>query len=96
MEINPHVFYKKMEDVPINSDDVKLKEQSNAFEALILKNMLDYSLNLEDSLYEKSPGSEIYSSMYKEAIANELSGAFGYGDLLYNYLVEQKTIKSQK
>lgn len=90
MEINPHIFYKNIENITKDSDDAKLREQSNAFEALILKNMLDYSLKLDDSLYEKSPGSEIYNSMYKETIANELSGAFGYGDLLYNYLKEQK------
>lgn len=71
-------------------DDKALREQSNAFEALVLKHMLDFALNMEDSLYEKGAGSEIYNSMYKESIAEALSGSFGYGDLLFNYLKEKQ------
>lgn len=93
MEINPHILYKNIEAISKDNDDSKLREQSNAFEALILKNMLDYSLNMENPLYEKSPGNEIYNSMYKETLADQLSGAFGYGDLLFNYLKEQKDKK---
>lgn len=92
MEINPNLLNKPIESIINNSDDAKLREQSNAFEGLILKHMLDYSLNMDDSLYEKSPGSDIYNSMYREIIADELSGSFGYADLLFHYLKEQENI----
>ena len=81
--INPRIESKL-------EDDKALREQSNAFEALVLKHMLDFALNMEDSLYEKGAGSEIYNSMYKESIADALSGSFGYGDLLFNYLKEKQ------
>lgn len=85
IKINPSIESR------IESKDTKaLREQSNAFEALVLKHMLDFALNMEDSLYEKGAGSEIYNSMYKESIANALSGSFGYGDLLFNYLKEKQ------
>lgn len=89
MEINTNLLNKPIVTIEQYTEDKKIREQSNAFEALILKYMLDSALNMEDSLYEKGAGSEIYNSMYKDTIANSLSGSFGYGDLLYNYLKEQ-------
>lgn len=76
------------------SNRVKLKEQCDNFEALLLKYMLDISLknNNEDDLFPKEAGREIYEDMHRTTIANALSGAFGYSDLLYNYLISQDDI----
>jgi len=71
------------------TDLKKLREQTDAFESLILKYMLDKALKMENSIYPEEPGSKIYKSMYKETLSNELSGSFGYSDLLFNYLKEQ-------
>lgn len=72
------------------SDDVKLKEQTDSFESLILKQMLDMTIPKENSLFGKSTGSHIYQSMYNDTISKELSGGFGYSELLYNFLKENR------
>lgn len=74
-------------------EDAKLKEQTDAFEALLLKTLLDTSLKLDDPLYPKEAGSEIYQSMYKDTLASSLSGSFGYSELLFNFLKEQEALK---
>lgn len=76
----------------INSieEDKKLRKNTNEFEALILKFMLDTSLKLDNPLYPKQAGGEIYQSMYKDMLSNELSGSFGYSELLFNFLKEQQ------
>ena len=70
--------------------DKKLREQTDAFEALILKTLLDTSLKLDNPLYPKEAGSEIYQSMYKDTLSESLSGNFGYSELLFNFLKEQE------
>lgn len=73
-----------------NSSDEKLREQTDAFEAILLKFMLDTSLNLDSPLYPKQPGADIYQSMYKDTLANHLSGGFGYSQALFDWLKEQQ------
>lgn len=72
-------------------DDSKLREQTDSFEALILKHMLDSALKMEDSLYPKAPGHDIYESMYRDTLSESLSGSFGYSELLYNHLKEMQS-----
>ena len=88
MQINTAIYNKPVQNINIDSNDTKLREQTDSFEALILKIMLDTSLNMENSLYPKEAGNEIYQSMYKDSISQSLSGSFGYSDLLFNYLKE--------
>ena len=88
MQINTAIYDKPVQNINLDSNDIKLREQTDSFEALILKILLDTSLNMEDSLYPKGAGNEIYHSMYKDTISQSLSGSFGYSDLLFNYLKE--------
>ena len=74
-----------------NNNDAKLKEQTDAFEAILLKYMLDTSLKLDDPLYPKQPGADIYQSMYKEQLAHQLSGGFQYSRALFDWLKEQQS-----
>nr|WP_245596305.1 rod-binding protein [Helicobacter rodentium] len=67
-------------------DDSRLREQTDAFEALIIKNMLDTALKMDESLFPKAPGHDIYESMYRDTLSESLSGSFGFSDLLYDYL----------
>ncbi len=71
----------------------KLKEQTDAFEAIIIKILLDKTISAEDPLLPKDPGREIYRSMQNEQISKELSGAFGYSELLYRFLTEKSLDK---
>ncbi|SFP12814.1 rod-binding protein [Hydrogenimonas thermophila] len=76
-----------------NKDEEKLREQTDAFEAIILKMMLDKALDTKDSLLPEDPGRKIYKSMQNDEISKQLSGSFGYSELLYGYLTEQKSMK---
>lgn len=67
-------------------EDKKLREQTDNFEALFLQIMLKDAIKNENPLYPKQPGSDIYHSMYIENLAQNLSGSFGYSELLFNYL----------
>lgn len=82
---------KSQSEIPTiqkTDDDAKLKEQCDAFESLLLKFVLDTALKMDDGLLPKEPGHEIYQAMYKENLADSLSGNFGYSELLYDYLKE--------
>lgn len=74
----------------LKGDDKKLKDQTDAFESLVLKFFLDNALKLDNPLYPKQAGGEIYQSMYKEMLSKELSGNFGYSQLLFDFLKEQE------
>lgn len=71
-------------------DDTRLREQTDKFEAMFVKILLDNSLKLENSLYEKQPGTDIYNAMYKESLSDSLSGKFGYSDLLFRFLKDKQ------
>ena len=76
-----------------NKDAEKLREQTDAFEAIIVKMMLDKALDTKDTLLPEDPGRKIYRSMQNDEMSKQLSGAFGYSELLYAYLTEQKSMK---
>ena len=40
----------------------------------------------KNSLFGETTGSDIYSSMYHDAMSKELAGGFGYSELLFNFL----------
>jgi len=64
----------------------KLKKVCNNFESEILNFYIKQALDSKNPLYPKSPGEGIYKSMYQEELSKELSGNFGYSELLYNFL----------
>ncbi len=73
-----------------NETDAKLKEQTDKFEAFFIKQILDISLKREGSLFPKDAGDKIYRSMYHDAMSNQMSGKFGYSELLFNFLKENR------
>lgn len=77
-------------------DTSRLREQTDAFEALLLKQILDISLKMDDSLYEKAPGHDIYESMYRDTLSESLSGGFGFSDLLFDYLKDLQDKQGNK
>ncbi len=72
-----------------NIDKAKLKEQTDQFEAIMVKQLLDLTLDTNVSLYGKAPGDEIYKSMYTDALSKELVGPFGYSKLLFDFLTRK-------
>lgn len=72
-----------------NNKDEMLKKQTDDYEALMIKNILDLSLKTSNSLFGKDAGSDIYNSMYNDAISKSLSGGLGISNILYNFLKER-------
>lgn len=77
------------EIVTKSKEDEALKEQTDAFEAFFLKQVLDISLKKENSLFGKDASDEIYSSMYNDTMSKALSGGLGFSKLLYDFLKER-------
>jgi len=73
-----------------SANDAKLKEQTDKFEAFFIKKVLDISLKNENKLFEKDPGDKIYNSMYNDAMSSSLTGKFGFSEMLFNFLKEER------
>lgn len=69
--------------------DELLKEQTDAFEAFLIKAVLDVSLKNQNSLFGKDASDEIYSSMYNDTMSKALSGGLGFSKLLFDFLKER-------
>ncbi len=69
--------------------DAALREQTDAFEAFLIKSLLDISLKNKASIFGKDASDEIYSSMYNDAVSKALSGGMGFSELLFNFLKER-------
>jgi Rod binding domain-containing protein len=74
----------------INAGDKALKAQTDAFEAVLLKQVLDVTMKGDTSLFPKGPGSDIYKSMYTDTMSKNLAGGFGFSEMLFNYLKENR------
>lgn len=72
-----------------NIDKVALKEQTDAFEAFLIKEILDIAIKPDNPLFPKDAGNKIYSSMYNDTMSKALSGSMGFSELLYNFLLER-------
>jgi len=67
-------------------DKVALKKQTDQFEAIILKQLLDTSMKDENTLFGKDPGDKIYNSMYRDEISKIGAGNMGISQMLFEYL----------
>lgn len=70
-------------------NDTLLREQTDAFEAFLVKQILDVSLKNENPLFPKDAGDKIYSSMYNDVMSKALGGGFGFSEILFNFLKER-------
>ena len=66
----------------------ELKEQTDAFEAIIVKMLMDNAMKDQKDLFsaQKDPGDRIYKSMYREELSKASAGSFGFSQMLYDYL----------
>ena len=80
--------------IEATEDDKKLREQTDAFEAVIIKMMMDNAMADEKNLFssQNDPGDKIYKSMYRDELSKASAGSFGFSQMLYDYL-SQKTGK---
>ena len=75
------------------AEDKALKEQTDAFESVIIKMLLDNSMKDENDLFasQKDPGDKIYKSMYRDELSKASAGSFGFSEMLYDYLSQKNT-----
>jgi len=74
-----------------NADDAALREQTDAFESVILKMLMDNAMKDDTNLFsdQNDPGDKIYKSMYRDELAKTSAGSFGFSQMLYDYLSER-------
>ena len=83
---------KAIPKININTDDKALREQTDAFESVILKMLMDNAMKNQEDLFssQKDPGDKIYKSMYREELSKASAGSFGFSQMLYDFLSEKR------
>ena len=73
------------------AEDSELRKQTDAFESVILKMLMDNAAKNEKNLFseQNDPGDKIYKSMYRDELAKASSGGFGFSQMLYEYLSQK-------
>ena len=74
------------------SEDKELRKQTDAFEAVIVKMLMDNAAKNDKDLFssQKDPGDKIYKSMYRDELSKASAGSFGFSQMLYEYLSRDK------
>ena len=72
------------------SEDKELRQQTDAFEAVIVKMLMDNAAKDTKDLFssQNDPGDKIYKSMYRDELSKASAGSFGFSQMLYDYLSE--------
>jgi len=75
-----------------NVDDKELREQTDAFESVIIKMLMDNAAKNDKDMFssQKDPGDKIYKSMYRDELSKASAGGFGFSQMLYDYLSRTK------
>jgi len=81
----------KVPKIDANVENKELREQTDAFESVILKMLMDNAMKDEKNLFsqENDPGDKIYKSMYRDELAKASAGGFGFSQMLYDYLSQK-------
>jgi Rod binding domain-containing protein len=71
-----------------NVDDKALREQTNAFESVIIKMLMDNAMKDEKNIFsqQNDPGDKIYKSMFRDELAKVSAGGFGFSEMLFEFL----------
>ena len=87
-------YLSSQQEIPkidADADNDKLREQTDAFESVILKMLMDNAMKDEKNIFSQAndPGDKIYKSMYREELAKASAGGFGFSQMLYDYLSQK-------
>jgi hypothetical protein len=79
--------------IDAKAEDKALREQTDAFESVIIKMLMDNAMKDEKNLFssQKDPGDKIYKSMYRDELSKASAGSFGFSQMLYDYLSRDKS-----
>ncbi len=84
---------KDLPQINTQVEDKALKEQTDAFEAIMVKMLMDNAMKDENNIFssQNDPGDKIYKSMYREELSKASAGSFGFSQMLYDYLSQKKS-----
>ena len=73
------------------AEDADLRAQTDAFESVIIKMLMDNAMKDEKNLFsdQNDPGDKIYKSMYRDELSKVSAGGFGFSQMLYDYLSQK-------
>ena len=73
------------------AENEELRAQTDAFESVILKMLMDNAMKDEKNLFsqQNDPGDKIYKSMYRDELSKASAGGFGFSQMLYDYLSQK-------
>ena len=73
------------------AEDADLRKQTDAFESIIVKMIMDNAAKDEKNLFseQNDPGDKIYKSMYRDELSKASAGGFGFSHMLYDYLSQR-------
>ncbi|WP_297443508.1 rod-binding protein [Sulfurimonas sp.] len=79
--------------IDAKAEDKELRKQTDAFESVIIKMLMDNAMKDEKNLFssQKDPGDKIYKSMYRDELSKASAGSFGFSQMLYDYLSRDKS-----
>ncbi len=82
---------QKIPTIDKSSDASALRKQTDQFEAVIVKMMLDNAMKDEKNIFNSSndPGDKIYKSMFRDELSKASAGSFGFSQMLFEYLSER-------
>ena len=77
--------------IDVQAENDELRKQTDAFESVILKMLMDNAAKNEKNLFsqQNDPGDKIYKSMYRDELAKASAGGFGFSQMLYDYLSQK-------
>lgn len=89
------MYEKDIHSVPkINKtdNDAELRKQTDAFEAVIVKMMMDEAMKDTKNIFssQNDPGDKIYKSMYRDELSRASAGSFGFSQMLYDFLTQKQ------
>ncbi len=92
LHVNTALMYQQ--EVPVlqeGIDKAALKEKTDAFEAIIVKMLLDNAMKDDKDIFsaQSDPGDKIYKSMYRDELSKVSSGSFGFSEMLFDHLSEK-------
>ena len=82
---------KQIPKINPNAQNDDLRAQTDAFESIIIKMLMDNAMKDEKNLFssQNDPGDKIYKSMYRDELSKASAGSFGFSQMLYDYLSEK-------
>jgi len=91
MYTNPIQQQHVIPKIDPKAENKELREQTDAFEAVIVKMIMDNAAKDEKNLFtqQNDPGDKIFKSMYRDELSKASAGGFGFSQMLYDYLSEK-------